>query len=363
MFRLPMLRFAFAHPCCYIHPLCLCLAQSRHFDIELLLFFLWQVPSSSMKLISWHIALKLTISLSSWCHAQAMFSKRGRDKDPGQGTGKRFRANVVDLFLGSTNSAERIRELAEDAHDAGADGVRDFKKIKKDRNVHRNMLRRVLKGCQWPPVYYAPVRVWDRKQQKTEVLQYPMLLAHEVLDTFACRNAMDQLLATTGMGQLTVAHLAQSKAALGIDEAVGLGFWLDGVPCNWDRTESIECLTMSFPGMTGANKAIRIPLAVISKRFQIDHHTWDDILKVQAWSLQYAAAGVFPPCREDGKPFTYSTRDHWRLPKAGKPLKAPWLHLSDRWKPSACLCMYMYACCFRFSYQQEAVSSTGGSLL
>ena len=46
-----------------------------------------------------------------------------------------------------------------------------------------------------------------------------------------------------------------------------LGFWVDGVPVKWDRSESIILFTLNFPGQLHADfKTLRIPLTMINKK-------------------------------------------------------------------------------------------------
>ena len=50
-----------------------------------------------------------------------------------------------------------------------------------------------------------------------------------------------------GLDDWSKAHLEQACAAAGRN-LVGLGLWGDGVPVNWDGTESVEVLSLNFPG-------------------------------------------------------------------------------------------------------------------
>jgi hypothetical protein len=79
----------------------------------------------------------------------------------------------------------------------------------------------------------------------------------------------------------------------------------------------LEVSTMNFPGLSGQNSHLRVPLACVPKRFQLNQDTWDDILLVQRWSLEWLLIGEFPPCQHDGAAFTSS----WRTKRGGKPLE------------------------------------------
>ena len=48
--------------------------------------------------------------------------------------------------------------------------------------------------------------------------------------------------------------------------AIALSVWMDGTPCNWDRSQSLETICFGFPGLGGANSSLRIPITVINKK-------------------------------------------------------------------------------------------------
>ena len=64
---------------------------------------------------------------------------------------------------------------------------------------------------------------------------------------------------------------------------LGLGLWGDGVPCNWDRTESVETLSLNLPGQKGRFQAMRLPIFALSKKQMIEE-TWEDVFELVAWS-------------------------------------------------------------------------------
>ena len=57
------------------------------------------------------------------------------------------------------------------------------------------------------------------------------------------------------MDPLTLEHLVSCEASAG-SRLLALGIWGDGVPCNWDRSESAECFTMNFPGQSGKSSLL-----------------------------------------------------------------------------------------------------------
>ena len=123
------------------------------------------------------------------------------------------------------------------------------------------------------------------------------------------------------MDPQTELHVSNAEAEMGIGRALALGFWLDGVPCNYDRSESLECFSMNFPGFHGDFRDLRIPITAINKKFVIKHNTFDDIMDVMVWSLQACALGAYPAARHDGE--SWLRTDHKRAKKAGAALGVP----------------------------------------
>lgn len=128
--------------------------------------------------------------------------------------------------------------------------------------------------------FVAPPRV-DCQFVPTYFLQVLQTTAHMAPDT---RNNLAR---------------AASEAGVPFEEALGIGLWGDGIASKWDRTESLEVVTLSLPGF-GPGRDIRIPLCGISKRFLLQHETIDRILSVLLWSFRALARGAHPSARHDG---------------------------------------------------------------
>ena len=271
-----------------------------------------------------YINILLFLSPIIWSHhVSAMFAKRQREYDlkdiqPEQ----RFRHNAAELFLDNQVSGERMLSLLEDAQLAGAENIKDLckgnckKKGKFRANAARDLLRRLRKNSAWPDLYYAPVRVWDKKTQTETLATLPFLLPHEIAHAFLKSNLKEELLQTSGMSQTALNHLQKMQRNCNAESVLAFGLWVDGAPCNWDRTESLECFSISFPGLDGVNKNLRIPLCAISRRFVIKDHTFQDMLAIVSWSFIHLSQGVFPPRRHDGASFEPG-RDNNRQGLAG----------------------------------------------
>ena len=89
----------------------------------------------------------------------AMFGKRlGPDPELSSGSAaKKLKANIADLFLSNDISAKRAQTFFQQAAAAGLHEMHSLGKTGSQKNVHRNLLKKLLKGNKWPDLYYAPV--------------------------------------------------------------------------------------------------------------------------------------------------------------------------------------------------------------
>ena len=252
--------------------------------------------------------------------AICMWHRKSQDYDKGR-CNNEFENNLSDLFMTNQVSANRIQSLARDAAGLKHRQIRKSLFTGNKKNAHRDLRRRFGKHAAWPPVYVTEIRTWDTKKQQQVMSKVSLLLPHEVLHELAVRNDLATLIDQGNIGQDSLEHLSSMKALFAKPNAIGVAFWLDGCPCNWDRTESLEVLTMSVPGLHHENKNVRIPLAAVPKQFVLDHDSWDDIMQVMSWSLSYLCIGEFPKMRHDGLPFKKQMGSAYRLAKAGKSLE------------------------------------------
>ena len=249
-----------------------------------------------------------------------MWRRRSQDFDKGR-CNNDFENNLADLFMTNQISANRIQTLARDAANSKHKQIRKCLFSGKKKNAHRDLRRRFSKHAAWPPVYVTEVRTWDTKQQKQVKSKISLLLPHEVLHELAGRNDLATFIDQRNISQDASLHLSNMKQQFDKQNAIGVAFWLDGCPCNWDRTESLEVLTMSVPGLNDENRNVRIPLAALPKHFVCDNDTWDDIMQVMSWSLSYLCIGEFPKMRHDGVHFKKQIGSGYRMAKAGRSLE------------------------------------------
>ena len=140
-----------------------------------------------------------------------MFHKRKVDLSTLRGPDqKRFRHNVSNLFLTKTVSARRANELMKDAQIAGATGVKDLvkgaeksgsgeKQANWEKNLARDMKRKMLKNCLWFNEYIALIPCYNPGKQAEEMKKIPFFLPHEILFVFSKRSEKKDLLQTGGM--------------------------------------------------------------------------------------------------------------------------------------------------------------------
>ena len=253
-----------------------------------------------------------------------MFAKRQRQYEiQDLPKDKRFRANLSELFLDNTISADRTLSLLEDAQAAGTRHLNDLArpnpykgKSKFRKNAGRDLRRRLLKGSPWPELYYADIRVWDNASQTEQTVTCPMMLPHEIFHCLCNNNSIDEMLSCSSMSKRAAQHLHKMKEQFKVSKGAGLGLWIDGAPCNWDRTQSLECISLSFPGLQGSNKNLRVPITVLNRRFIIKDQTFEDILDVVAWSFICLSNGCFPVRRHDGT--SWGDTDKQRRKDAGQ---------------------------------------------
>jgi len=247
---------------------------------------------------------------------------------------KRLRHNLVDLFLSNDVSGERADSLLRDAVAADSKHVSDLvsnQDSKKHKgNAHRDLLRRLQKTTiGWPPLFLASIRTWDPKKQRVVITKLPMYLPHELLGSLLLVNSANALLQTDGLNPCVAEHVQKAERCSGC-RYMPFGIWGDGVPCNWDRTQSLECFSLSLPGLQGTGANIRFPLAVINKKHCIKHDTFDDIMSVLVWSFQICALGVYPSVDHQGN----ALQDKKRLKLVGKDigLRAILAEVRGDWK-------------------------------
>ena len=181
--------------------------------------------------------------------AGAMLSKRGRSsstKDQAVPGAKRLRGQVVDLFASNVIPGALAQEMTNAARDAGLNEFKDLANRRVEQRVEkhasRNLRRRLLKTRAWPSVYKALVPTWSQKSQQVVQTEMSFCLPHATLSTLL-RFGGDRLdlFDTSQMDPVAFRHFTKMVQKLPQDLPwVAIGLWVDAVPCNWDRSESLE---------------------------------------------------------------------------------------------------------------------------
>ena len=94
----------------------------------------------------------------------------------------------------------------------------------------------------WPPIYEATVRTWCPKKNEEVRSKIHVLLPHEIVEAL-CENGDIDKMHEVLCDPQTFEHLEKQKRAHGLTRAVPLGFWMDGIPYNSNREESLDVLT------------------------------------------------------------------------------------------------------------------------
>ena len=227
-----------------------------------------------------------------------MFSKRQKPYDPESlPASARLRRNLGDLLARNELAANRIGEVVNDVHRVAPQELNDLNGPL-GKNCAKRLRRKFLKKSTWMPDYLADIRTWDPKAQKIVYDKIPMQLIHEVVAVLLKHGFRERLLAKDHFDPLTLQHLLHCESEA-LCELLGIGIWGDGAPTQWDRSESIDVISMSLPGIGGEYSNLRIPLIVLPHS-RMCTETWTDVFAIFKWSLTILATGAWPTAWHDG---------------------------------------------------------------
>ncbi len=188
--------------------------------------------------------------------AIAMFHKRAPpEQHEGDSEAKRLRIDIEDLFLTNAASAGRSQSLFQNAQRLASKAndhdvvLRKLSTKSRTKNLNRDYTRILMKGSSWPSIYYAEVRVWNCKRNRTDKILLPFVLPHEIVHQLEAKAmSTEALLNVNGLSGDAMRHLEEVCLKSNLDMVLPLGLWGDGVPCNYDRSQSLEVFTLSLPG-------------------------------------------------------------------------------------------------------------------
>ena len=230
---------------------------------------------------------------------------------------KRCRQNLADAYLAGQVTAARAASLFTGAEAAGATGVEDLARLG-GKNANRSLRRKLLKQHHWPKLYWSKIPCWNPKKQIQEMVEMPFLLPHEVVAKLFEHGGANFVLSRAILEEdraLLRAHAEACEPARDPATILPLGLWSDGVPCNWDRSQSLEIIALTLPSIPG----YRFPLFCIKKAFQVKQTTMDSALQVLVWSFQQMAVGLHPNRRHDGSNF-HAAKEKFRINLSGQPV-------------------------------------------
>ena len=98
--------------------------------------------------------------------------------------------------------------------------------------------------------YWAQVRLKGTDDQETYEW-VAILLPLELAEMFFKFGSADALFDESQLDPLSKAHLAKCRAMTGLLKMLGGSLHGDGVPCNWDKSESVEVISFNLPGVGG----------------------------------------------------------------------------------------------------------------
>jgi len=96
-----------------------------------------------------------------------------------------FKDFVAELFVCNTVTGPVTQKLYRKAGRAGAEGVSELGKVgnsgKAVGNIHRDLMRKLMKGCTFPEPYWCLVPFLNKETGEEEMHETPVLLPHKVL--------------------------------------------------------------------------------------------------------------------------------------------------------------------------------------
>jgi hypothetical protein len=218
-----------------------------------------------------------------------------------------FQDDAVDLVAEGLCGARRIARLLNKATKAGVKGINPKIRKAKGRNHARAVQRNQLKYRKWPDYYWFECRLNDRRTDEEFSDTIPIHLPSEILEVLWDLGAADVLLSETNLDTNGKKHMAWMREQLDTEKLLGWGLHGDGIPCNYDRTESVIMISLNLPGVPGKQGRMRIPLVVLPD-FAVSENTYDDIMEVIAWSMRHLLSGTRPNCRHDCSAFNDTDR-------------------------------------------------------
>ena len=236
-----------------------------------------------------------------------MLSKHGKPWDEKVlGNAYALGREIEDLVHNNQVSATQGQGLINRCVDVGVDELRSRKRQSSTKNAARNWKKMRLKRTFWPDIYEFKGPVWDPKTQAYVEQDIAVWLPLDLMAMLHKLGDVKVLSSTARMDPKTKRQVEKMREQFDDPELIGMGLHGDGIPNNFDRTESCFAMTLNLPGVGGKWSRMRIPVMVGPSK-TVGADTMDAILQVLAWSFRHLLAGEHPTCRHDGTPWNNTT--------------------------------------------------------
>ena len=194
-----------------------------------------------------------------------MFNRKQRRPSLDLSPGSRLRQNLVDHFADGGVSAQRMASFMADASRAGVESC-DGRSFLAEAPQAKSVRRALMHDSNWPELYEHPLPIVKPDGHTIEEQPCQFLLPHEVIEKLFNLGNAQCLLSTDGLDDPSKAKLDSICEEWETHNVLPISLWGDGVPVNWDRTESIFMYTWGLPGLaTSENVGLRVPITAIPK--------------------------------------------------------------------------------------------------
>lgn len=277
---------------------------------------------------------------SSVCFPLAEMFQRSHGACPASSSGapasQLLKDDIQDLFAENMISGRRAFGLLDKAKDAGVKiAIKQIKKlpgVKKKfvKNFARDLRRKMKKNDHWPEPYSFECRLWNPKTRKEITERICIFLPSDILEMIWDFGIKEVLLGMDNYDKITKEHYAWMKQELNASVLWGFGLHGDGVPCNYDRTESVIITSINLPGLTGRNGRLRVPLLILPD-WAVSKNTYDDCYEVIAWDMRNMLTGCRAACRHDGTAWDPHTDKKRSMRTGNLPFKACLVQVRADW--------------------------------
>ena len=114
----------------------------------------------------------------------------------------------------------------------------------------------------------------------------PLNLLSEILEVLWDLGVAEALLSEKELDTAGKKHMAWMREQLETTQLLGWGMHGDGIPCNYDRTESVVMISLNLHGLPGRQGRMRIPLCILPD-YATSENTFDAERHLQTSHMQH----------------------------------------------------------------------------